>query len=624
MTGAATELPIAGPHLSPGVSQTGGSAVPVSRRTSMGASAGSDLTAIQATGSGSFRSNWQAMLASLETPTGVEGKATGAGFEASGESATQLGGSPAAEIGSSSRGEVAGKGSASAIADGTSASDSMQGASSAASTQSAGKLARLQQLGMLQGGLSFSARSISASASSALPSRTSGLLSSHSSNSSETRSSSASDSSNPATASPDSASVLPHPGALLAGNTPQAVLDRAQRNDSTTSLTESGNREPASSSDSASRAHHLAVSSATSQPTSVAASETQANAIAGPSASAPDVEAPRSSGVPNIQAAGESSIGGNSNGLNSASAVSGPIAIGASNSASVAISPDELQPDEAALSAASSSAGRRAVSGSNSTTDRSARSVQASQHAPGADVGTGPWFHSTQFAQGSSAQTAPASTIGAVANPFTASGAAPATVTGGHSGQGSGSSSGSTAASASETFAALDGDASAGNVTWTHTGAHRAEAGFEDPALGWVGVRADLEGGSVHASLVPGSAEAAQMLGSHLAGLNEYLAGRHPGVDAVTVAGHENSGSPANAQSGSGNEAGSQSGSQSFTPQDSASHANNHSTLAGSNTISRPGEGTAESLPLNSASPVAGFEPKTIPGSSGRYISVMA
>lgn len=69
---------------------------------------------------------------------------------------------------------------------------------------------------------------------------------------------------------------------------------------------------------------------------------------------------------------------------------------------------------------------------------------------------------------------------------------------------GSGISAG-TPAAAQETFSALDAGAAVGAPSWVHAGSRQAEAGFEDPALGWVGVRADLSGGSVHASLVPGS-----------------------------------------------------------------------------------------------------------------------
>jgi len=86
-----------------------------------------------------------------------------------------------------------------------------------------------------------------------------------------------------------------------------------------------------------------------------------------------------------------------------------------------------------------------------------------------------------------------------------------------------------------EAFATLDAADAPGATTWIHAGAQRAEAGYQDPTLGWVGVRADLSGGGVHAQLVPGSADAAQVLGSHLAGLNAYLAEHHTPVETLTL-----------------------------------------------------------------------------------------
>ena len=104
----------------------------------------------------------------------------------------------------------------------------------------------------------------------------------------------------------------------------------------------------------------------------------------------------------------------------------------------------------------------------------------------------------------------------------------------------SGNSTGTAAPAAlRETFAALDAESSTGMPSWVHAGAHRAEAGIQDPALGWVGVRADLSGGGVHAALVPGSAEAAVALGGHLAGLNAYLTEQHTPVTSLTLAAPE-------------------------------------------------------------------------------------
>ena len=85
-------------------------------------------------------------------------------------------------------------------------------------------------------------------------------------------------------------------------------------------------------------------------------------------------------------------------------------------------------------------------------------------------------------------------------------------------------------------FQSLDSPSAPGAPMWTHSTAHQAEAGFEDPALGWVGVRADLSGGAVHASLLPGSEQAAQELGRHMDGLNTYLAEQHTAVDSLVMA----------------------------------------------------------------------------------------
>ena len=96
----------------------------------------------------------------------------------------------------------------------------------------------------------------------------------------------------------------------------------------------------------------------------------------------------------------------------------------------------------------------------------------------------------------------------------------------------SGSTTGSTAR---EAFAALDADTNSSSPNWIHAGTRRAEAGYQDPALGWIGVRADVSGGGVHATLLPSSSEAAQMLGGHMAGLDAYLAAEHTSVRSLTL-----------------------------------------------------------------------------------------
>jgi hypothetical protein len=118
-----------------------------------------------------------------------------------------------------------------------------------------------------------------------------------------------------------------------------------------------------------------------------------------------------------------------------------------------------------------------------------------------------------------------------------------------------------------EVFATLDTENPTGRPTWVHAGAQQAEAGFQDPTLGWVGVRADATGGGVHAELVAGSADAAQALGGHMAGLNAYLADHHTPVESLTLTSSDGgrSGSDAGTagqsmQQGAGQQSGQQSG----------------------------------------------------------------
>jgi len=72
-------------------------------------------------------------------------------------------------------------------------------------------------------------------------------------------------------------------------------------------------------------------------------------------------------------------------------------------------------------------------------------------------------------------------------------------------------------------------------ATWSRAETHRAEAGFQDPSLGWVSVRAHAGAGGIHAALVPSSDMAGQVLGGHLAGLNAHLADHHEHLHSVTL-----------------------------------------------------------------------------------------
>jgi hypothetical protein len=162
-------------------------------------------------------------------------------------------------------------------------------------------------------------------------------------------------------------------------------------------------------------------------------------------------------------------------------------------------------------------------------------------------------------------------------------------------------------ASPSQTFAALDAETSAPHTTWVHTGASRAEAGYLDPALGWVAVRADVAGSTLHASIVPSSTEAAQVLGTHLAGLNTYLADHHGTSAQLTIA------APESGQSSAGLDPSGRETSQ--------QQQRDQQTFAASESSPSTSPRTADS---SSALPAVGVELLAASVSSGGHISVMA
>ncbi|MDE3148064.1 MAG: hypothetical protein KGL37_01235 [Acidobacteriota bacterium] len=165
------------------------------------------------------------------------------------------------------------------------------------------------------------------------------------------------------------------------------------------------------------------------------------------------------------------------------------------------------------------------------------------------------------------------------------------------------------------TFSALDAAPGPAAPNWIHAGARQAEAGFQDPALGWVGVRADLNGSSVHAFLVPGSADAAQVLGGHMAGLHAYLAEHHTPVANVTLT--QSEGREGNWGGNQGMGHGMGSGSRE-NPGQGAS-AQPHSD-------SQPGQALPPNTFALSQAPAHSAAPETLPAArrGGAYISVMA
>lgn len=86
-----------------------------------------------------------------------------------------------------------------------------------------------------------------------------------------------------------------------------------------------------------------------------------------------------------------------------------------------------------------------------------------------------------------------------------------------------------------ETFTAMDAGMSDGAVSWVRADSHRAEAGFQDPSLGWVSVRAQAGAAGIHASIMPSSEAAAEVLSGHLASLNAHMANHYEHLNAVTL-----------------------------------------------------------------------------------------
>jgi hypothetical protein len=154
-------------------------------------------------------------------------------------------------------------------------------------------------------------------------------------------------------------------------------------------------------------------------------------------------------------------------------------------------------------------------------------------------------------------------------------------------------------------FAALDAQRGAPSAAWIHAGAHHAEAGYLDPALGWVGVRADASAIGVHAAVLPGSAEAAQVLGSHLAGLNAYLSEHHGQSATVSLAAPQ--------ETGNGLEQGNPSGQD-----DGERGGQNQEKSGGRETFA------VSPAPLAEKLAAAATNPAGVPATSGGHISVIA
>lgn len=180
-----------------------------------------------------------------------------------------------------------------------------------------------------------------------------------------------------------------------------------------------------------------------------------------------------------------------------------------------------------------------------------------------------------------------------------------------------------------DAFSAMDGGGGFAPEGWTHVGTHAAEAGYQDPALGWVGVRAEVNSGVVHASLVPSSADAAQSLNGHLAGLHAYLADHHAAVGTVTLAQPETRWSGGGQAMGQGTGYGADGGSGQSAgqgnPQGGSAYADGRtgqSWGAGSSSTGTAGTGTAEQVRATGRTQTVSSQARGLSG--GEYISVRA
>lgn len=160
-----------------------------------------------------------------------------------------------------------------------------------------------------------------------------------------------------------------------------------------------------------------------------------------------------------------------------------------------------------------------------------------------------------------------------------------------------------------DVFAALDGD-SAPAATWVHAGPQRAEAGYLDPSLGWVGVRAEVSANALHANIVPATAEAAQMLNTHLAGLNAYMVEHHAAAVSMGTPDTSAWGSGAHAGQGMGHE----SASADNAGRGSAQQSSHDATPSVSSSIGRARQGST----------TTGIESGVPAMRSGATISLMA
>jgi trimeric autotransporter adhesin len=176
-------------------------------------------------------------------------------------------------------------------------------------------------------------------------------------------------------------------------------------------------------------------------------------------------------------------------------------------------------------------------------------------------------------------------------------------------------------------FDGIDSGAPSQSPGWLRATSHQVEAGYHDPSMGWVEVRANEGTGGVHATLIPATPGAADTLGQHLAGMTNYLNERETPIATLNVA-------SAAVQAGAGNEghaagsgSGQQGGQSGMNTRDENKGSDNQSNQLQSHAVnaitdrgSVPGSGGLTVGAFGSSA--SGFSYGA--GSNGTRISVMA
>jgi hypothetical protein len=174
-------------------------------------------------------------------------------------------------------------------------------------------------------------------------------------------------------------------------------------------------------------------------------------------------------------------------------------------------------------------------------------------------------------------------------------------------------------------FLAMDSEGSVLTQQPSPTGVSQLMVGHQDPALGYIELRAHLDGSGVHASLGTQSTAAGEALAGHLGSLTNWLNDRHTPVESLTVLGF-------NSQHDSSSSHRRDSGANGMTDgQGAGANTGQSGSEEGGQTDSGAGSGGFLGTAIDSSSPVItsptrGFTPAEVAPAllTGGSISVVA